>query len=141
MKKIFLFTAMCLLFLSCSGSDDSDSNNGGTDNVSQITGTWVIYKALYQGDAQPTDYDYSGTCGHEVLEFHANKTVSETIYVDSNCQNGAGTEWDWRAAGNSSFIIGYENSETGRTITVSGNEAVMNEMEDWGYIKYYRKVN
>lgn len=139
MKKLFLFSVMSIFLLSCSGNDDSDSNNGGND--SQITGTWVLYKAFYEGDLQPTDYEYNGSCGREVLEFHADKTVSETIYLNSNCQNGAGTDWDWWATGNGSFRIGYEGSDSGRTITVSGNEAVMNEMDEWGYVKYYKKAN
>lgn len=141
MKKLFLFSVMSVLLASCSGNDDSDSSNSGTDNVSQITGTWVLYRALYVGDLQPTDYEYNGSCGREVLEFHADKTVSETIYVSSNCQNGAGTDWDWWGTGNATFRIGYEGSDSGRTITVSGNEAVMNEMDEWGYIKYYKKAN
>lgn len=141
MKKLFLFSVMSLLVLSCSGNDDSDSNGGGADNASHITGTWVIYKAIYDGQTQPINYEYIGICGREVLQFHTDKTVSETIYTNSNCENGASTEWDWWAISNSSFRIGYENSEAGRTITVSGDEAIIDSMEEWGYKKYYKKVN
>ena len=141
MKKLFLFSVMSVLLSSCGGNDDSDSNNGGTDNVSQITGTWVLYKALYEGDLQPTDYEYDGSCGREVLQFHADKTVSETVYMSSNCQNGGSTDWDWWATGNGSFRIGYENSDASRRFTLNGNEAVISEMDEYGYVKYYKKAN
>lgn len=128
-----------LALAACSGSDDSAPAANNPD-VSQLLGKWVITKAVYEGNADTTYYQHSGSCGREVLEFHSNKTVEETLYVDSNCQNGAGTEFDWWTSG-SGFKMGYENSDAAKFLSISGSELSLDGWEEWGYKKYYLKVN
>ena len=141
-KQLLSFVAILttLFLISCSGGDDSQSPSEN-ENSNQLLGKWVIYKALYEGDAQPIIYEVNGNCGREVLEFFQNNTVTEDLYLDLNCSNGSGTEWDWWSTGNSKFRMGYSNSDTFKELTVSGNELIFDGWEDWGVKKYYKKVN
>ncbi|MFY0482441.1 lipocalin family protein [Flavobacterium sp. PLA-1-15] len=108
-------------------------------NVSTLLGKWILYKAIYEGESQPTMYDINGDCGKEVLEFFANKEAFEMIYIDSNCNNGVGTGWDWWSSG-SVFKMGFENSDSVWTVSINGNELLLDGWQDWGYKKYYKKA-
>jgi len=110
-----------------------------TPNVSNLLGKWILYKAIYEGDAQPTMYDVNGDCGKEVLEFFANKEALEMVYVDANCINGVGTGWDWWSNG-SGFKMGFENSDSAWTISINSNELLLDGWEEWGYKKYYKRA-
>lgn len=138
-KLLRFVTILTALFLiSCSGGDDSPSTS---ENGNELLGKWVIYKALYDGDTEPIIYEINGDCGREVLEFFENKTVSEFLYVDLDCNNGVGSEWEWWSIGNSKFRMGYSDSDTFKELTFSGNELIFDGSEEWGVIKYYKKVN
>lgn len=137
MRKRILFLSTVIALASCSGSDDnSNSTNLPT---SSIVGKWVITKAIHDNSSDTIYYSHNGNCGKEVLEFHPNKTVEETIYVDSNCQNGVGSEFDWWVNGNG-FMIGYQNSDATKNLTIQNNTLFLNGWEEWGYKKYYTKV-
>jgi hypothetical protein len=140
MKKRFLFTgfaAFTLFITSCSG-DDSPAPSQNTDTT-QLLGKWVINKALY-GDTEPILYESDGDCGKEVLEFYSNGEVSETIYVDSNCMNGGTGTYSWWVLPNSKIAYGAQNSYH-HTVTVNGNNLILDATEEAAYIKYYHKVN
>lgn len=139
-KSVFYFATFFTLILSgCSGDDNSSSDNNNP-NTSQILGKWIIYKAIYEGNTQPVLYEINGSCGREVLEFFDNKTVNEDLYIDSNCTNGVGSEWDWWSLGNSRFAMGYTDSDTFKELTISENELIFDGTEEWGVKKYYKKV-
>ncbi|MNK07662.1 hypothetical protein D3C87_255780 [compost metagenome] len=141
-RHLFYSVAIaCVLSLtSCSGDDNSSTNGNNNTNNSELIGKWIIYKANYEGSAEPVIYEINGNCGREVLEFSTNKTVVETLYIDSDCNNGTGTEWDWWNMDNSKFGIGYSNSDVSKVITISGNELTLDDWEEWGYKKHYKKV-
>jgi len=142
MKKQLFYsalTALTLLLTACSGDDNNSTNDSGNQYSTKIVGKWVIYKAVYDG-SDPITYEINGECGREILEFSDNKTVSETLYVDFDCSNGVGNEYDWWVVKGGQYVIGYQNSDAGKVITISGNELTVDAQEDWGYIKYYKKV-
>jgi len=140
MKK-YLFVPLILtgtVLMSCSSNDDS-SPTGANANSDLLIGKWVIKKAIYEGATDTTYYEYNLSCGREVLEFNSNRTVEETIYIDSDCQNGAGTEFQWWTNG-SGFRMGYQDSDATMSLSISGSELYMDGLEEWGYRKYYQKV-
>lgn len=101
----------------------------------EITGLWLLYKSDYEGDI--TNYEINGTCAKETLEFHSNHTIEEWIYVDEDCINGVGggVEEIWSLNGNGTY-----NIDTGKTVTISGNQMVVDADAVWGYKKYYTKA-
>lgn len=141
MRRKLLFTVLSvitLLFASCSGNDDSTESTENT-NTSQLLGKWVIDKAIY-GDSELILYDSDGDCGKEVLEFYNDGEVSETIYIDGDCMNGGSGSYAWWVLNNGDIALGAENSYH-HTVTVSGNNLVLDATEEADYIKYYHKVN
>ena len=136
-KKLFYLTITFAL-ASCSGSDDN-SNIVNPRNPS-IVGKWIITKAIYKNSTDTTYYSHSEGCGKEVLEFNSNNTVGETVYVDSDCQNGVGSEFDWWTSGNS-FKVGYQNSDTTKTMFITNGILYFDGWEDWSVRKYYTKIN
>lgn len=141
-KKMFFATAITLMLLTsgCSGDDNSTDTTNTTDTTAQLVGKWVIYKAKYSG-SDPVTYTINGECGREVLEFTVDKTVQENLYQTSDCTNGAGTEWQWWTVSSGKYGMGYSNSDADKLIAINGNELTVDAQENWGYIKYYKKVN
>lgn len=138
MIKRVLFLSSVIVLSSCSGSDDnSHSTNPPT---SSLIGRWVITKAIHDTSTDTIYYSHDGNCGKEVLEFHSDRTVEETIYVDSNCQNGVGSEFDWWTSGNG-FKMGYQNSDTSKLLKIANGQLYFDGWEDWGVRKYYVKVD
>lgn len=141
MKKtvLRLFTIAGILFVaSCSKNDDIASTN--LTSV-QITGKWIIEKAIYDSSSDTIYYSINGQCGKEILEFNSNKLVTETIYIDENCNNGATTEFDWWNVDASHFRFGYTNSDTYKDLYINENKLYFDGWNDWGVRKYYIKLN
>ena len=140
MKRILFTFLIISSLISCSNNDDN--NNQITNPTSaQITGKWVIEKAIYDSSTDTIYYDINGDCGREVLEFLSNKEVTEFYYLDENCSNGAGTGFDWWNVNASHFRMGYTNSDTFKDLYVNGNKLYFDGWNDWGVRKYYKKVN
>ena len=140
MKKRLLFsglTAITMFLSSCSG-DDSSASSQNTDTA-QLLGKWVIDKAVY-GNTDPIEYESNGDCGKEVLEFYSDGEVTETIYVDGDCNNGGSGTYSWWVLPNGKIAYGAQNSYH-HTITMNGNNLVLDATEEADYIKYYHKAN
>jgi hypothetical protein len=129
--------AITLFLTACSGDDDSTTPVQNVD-TSQLLGKWIIYKAVYS-DGEPTLYESNGTCGREVLEFTNIGEVSETLYADEDCNFGATGTYSWWVQGGK-IAFGAQNSYH-HTVTVDGNNLVLDATDEADYIKYYHKAN
>lgn len=142
MKKQVFGLAMLAVFIGavgCSGSDDNQEQVQNSD-PSKLLGKWVIEKAIYEEDADTTYYQSNGSCGREVLEFYEDKEVSETLYVDEDCNFGATGSYRWWSLSGGKFALGNENSFH-HTITITGNKLYLDGWEEGGFRKYYHKAN
>ncbi|AXG73839.1 hypothetical protein DVK85_06140 [Flavobacterium arcticum] len=128
-----------MLFLTaCSGGDDSPAPVQNTDTT-QLLGKWKIYKAEYE-NSEPVLYESNGACGREILEFQNDGEVSETLYIDDDCQFGGSGSYSWWVLENGAVAMGAQNSYH-HIITVNGNELMVDATQEAGYKKYYNKLN
>lgn len=140
MKKTFLIPLLSigLLLAACSGNDNtSEPVNINSEN---LVGKWFVTKAIYKGSTDTIYYTHTESCGKELLEFQSDHTVQETIYVDSDCRNGVGSEFEWWTS-NEGLRMGYQESETTKRLTVSNDQLFFDGWDDWGVRKYYTKIN
>nr|WP_322626462.1 hypothetical protein [uncultured Flavobacterium sp.] len=137
-RKLFLSTILFVVIAiaSCSG-DDSPSSTQNTD-TSQLMGKWIIYKAAYQ-NSEPTLYESNGTCGREILQFYTDGEVTETIYMDDDCNNGGMASYSWWVLSGGEIAFGAQNSYH-HIVKVNGNDLVLDASEEAGYIKYFHKA-
>lgn len=140
MRKRLMYSSLAVITLfltACSGGDDSTTPVQDVD-TSELIGKWVIYKAVYSDD-EPILYESNGTCGREVLEFTSNGEVTDTHYVDEECNNGVTGTFNWWTQ-NNTILFGAQNSYH-HTVTVDGNNLILDAREEADYIKYYHKAN
>lgn len=130
--------SLFVILSACSG----DNNNSDLTNPSNTTliGKWVITKAIYSSSTDTIYYTHTESCGKELLEFQSDHTAQETIYVDSDCRNGVGSEFEWWTSGES-FSMGYQESETTKSLIVNNDQLFFDGWDDWGVRKYYIKIN
>lgn len=131
--------AVILFLTACSGGDDAPAPVQNT-STSQLLGKWIIYKAIHGEGTEPILYESNGTCGREILEFKSNGEVTETHYVDEDCMFGGAGTYSWWILDNGTIAFGAINSYH-HTVTVSGDELVLDARQEVDYIKYYHKAN
>ena len=138
MRKLIYsaLTALTLFLVACSGGDDSPAPVQNID-TSQLLGKWKIYKAVYGEGTEPLLYDTSG-CGKEILEFTNDGDVTETIYIDEDCNFGGRGSYSWWVQ-DGGILFGAHNSYY-HIVTINGDELVLDATQEADYIKYYKRT-